>query len=137
MPNNIFPHDIRTPLLIFLHNTTMSRIERFSLINRRMEEINSKRASLLESYLKEETVGFTAECEIMCPPLERQERELTNMLSPFEKVPNTELTSEALAIKRYVRPAAGDVVLPCDVRTISCLMVIFIQVTLENNEISF
>ncbi|KAJ3319962.1 hypothetical protein HDV06_005780 [Boothiomyces sp. JEL0866] len=68
-------------------------------------------------YQMDNAVRFVAECMDMCPEYEREEREFTNFLEIFEKIPGTEQVDHSKAVKRYKRSAAGDPPpLPCDVR---------------------
>lgn len=68
-------------------------------------------------YQLDHAIKFVAECMDMCPEYEREEREFTNYLEPFEKLQGTERVDHSKAVKRYKRSAAGDPPpLPCDVR---------------------
>lgn len=92
--------------------------------------MKAKRESLKDSYVRQgkmadpnhvyqldEAVPFVAECMDMCPEYEREEREYTNFLEPFEKIPGTDRVDHVRAVKRYKRSAAGDPPpLCCDVR---------------------
>lgn len=62
--------------------------------------MKKERISLTEMYIKQgkladpnhvyqldQAINFVAECMDMCPEFEREEREFTNYLEPFEKVP--------------------------------------------------
>ncbi|KAJ3301418.1 hypothetical protein HDV03_000864 [Kappamyces sp. JEL0829] len=55
------------------------------------------------SYSLNDAVTFVAECQDMCPEFEREEREFTNFLEPFEKIPGTDRVDHAKAVKRYKR----------------------------------
>lgn len=56
-------------------------------------------------YQMDNAVRFVAECMDMCPEYEREEREFTNFLEPFEKIPGTERVDHSKAVKRYKRSA--------------------------------
>jgi nuclear mRNA export protein SAC3 len=84
----------------------------------------NKMADPRQSYQLDSAVKFVAECMDMCPEYEREEREYTNYLEPFEKIPGTERVDHVKAVKRYKRSAAGDPPpLPCDVRPPEVLFV--------------
>ncbi|KAJ3258247.1 hypothetical protein HK103_003728 [Boothiomyces macroporosus] len=108
------------------------RLERFAAqpAENKYLQMKSEREQLKLKYIKEgkmadpeafyqmdNAVRFVAECMDMCPEYEREEREFTNFLEPFEKIPGTERVDHSKAVKRYKRSAAGDPPpLPCDVR---------------------
>ncbi|KAJ3275373.1 hypothetical protein HDV01_000665 [Terramyces sp. JEL0728] len=108
------------------------RLERFAAqpLENKYLQMKSEREQLKMKYIKEgkmadpdafyqidNAVRFVAECLDMCPEYEREEREFTNFLEVFEKIPGTERVDHSKAVKRYKRSAAGDPPpLPCDVR---------------------
>ena len=115
------------------------RIARFNQVKseNRYLEMKDKRLALMQQYIKlgkladpEKTyeldgaVVFIGECMEMCPEYEIEEREYTNFLEPFEKIPGTNRVDHTKAVKRYKRSAAGDPpALPCDVRPPKVLFV--------------
>lgn len=55
------------------------RLTKLYIQRKKMADPNS-------TYQLNEAIQFVAECEDMCPVYEREEREYTNFLEPFEKV---------------------------------------------------
>ena len=115
------------------------RIARFNEVKseNRYLEMKDQRPALMQQYIKQgkladpektyelgEAVSFVGECMEMCPEYEIEEREYTNFLEPFEKIPGTNRVDHSKAVKRYKRSAAGDPpALPCDVRPPKVLFV--------------
>ncbi|KAI8898431.1 SAC3/GANP/Nin1/mts3/eIF-3 p25 family-domain-containing protein [Globomyces pollinis-pini] len=81
-----------------------------------------KMADPTVTYTLENAITFIAECQDMCPEFEREDREFSNTLDPFEMLPrdnklDAPRVDHQKAVKRYKRSGAGDPPpLPSDVR---------------------